>query len=150
MPVNTGLLFRSNSTYMTSSNIPDAISTEDLGALLSEKAADKIIADCRAEAEAEKQAFDGCTSEQVIDLAEAALLEVMEECKSPIVHKVMALSIFDKIIAWHQCMAEEALDDNDVSNAFAWAQDAGKLQTARDILAEVTVCSNDFTVCDCD
>ena len=135
---------------MTSSNIPDAISSEDLDALLSKKAADKIIADRHAEAEAKNQGFDGCTPEQVCDIAEAALHAVMEECKSPIVHKVMALSIFDKIISWHQAMAKSHLDDNDPGSSLGWAQDAGKLQTARDILAKVTICEDDFTIFDCD
>lgn len=133
-----------------STNIPDQISADALNALLVEKTADNIIDECRAEAraeQAEKEAiFEGHTESEVITIAEAAVDCAIEECEHPIVHKVMALSILHKYIAWHETMAEHALENNDIDNAFAWSEDVGKLKQIHAMLCSVEVSPNDFTV----
>ena len=134
----------------TNSNnmIPDKISFDDLAALQLEKAADGIVTELRNEAaqEAKEGPFAGHDEEGVTCIAEAALEAAMEECSHVMVHKTMALLIFQRLISWHEAIAFKDGEDN-ISSAIGWAEDMGKLKVAYEALRNVRITDEDFT-CD--
>ncbi len=133
---------------MTSSNIPESASTDFLASLLTEKAADKIIADLNAErlAEETEGPFNGHDEEGVICIAESALEAAIHECGHVMTHKVMALLIFQRLISWHEAIAFKDAEDN-INSAIGWADDMGKLKVAYEALRNVRITDEDFT-CD--
>ena len=130
------------------SNIPESASTDFLASLLNEKAADKIIKDLQREAVEESLAnegpFDGHDEEGICCIAESAMAAAMEECSHVMVHKTMALLIFQRLISWHEAIAFKD-GEEDLSNAIGWAEDMGKLKVAYEALRKVRISDDDFT-----
>ena len=68
----------------------------------------------------------------------------MEECSHVMVHKTMALLIFQRLISWHEAIAFKD-GEEDLSNAIGWAEDMGKLKVAYEALRKVRISDDDFT-----
>ena len=107
--------------------IPDQISASDLAAYLSDK---------------QHEAEERCDAEVVFDIADKHLEAMLAELQDPIVHKVAALLVLDRLIRWHRNMAEM---NSGQTESLGWAQDSGRLSAAYDLLREVDLGKQDFT-----
>jgi hypothetical protein len=116
-------------------NIPDSISSEALEDHLKNAptdAADKVVT---------KDHFD-----DVFDEAEHWVQRAASSSNNPlIVHKLMMVYIIDRMIHFHERVAEDCkLEDKDSSAA--WLKDAGKFQAMINILQTIE-CGPDDPMC---
>lgn len=119
---------------MTSS-IPNSFSSEDLKALLKD-------------ALPEVEAVDNSRNydpDYMIQLASDICDEMMERSYGPLIHKIVALTILDRLQGWHVNVGADKADGNDVPCAAGWFKDAGKLQSAAMLLESVHLGKDDFT-----
>ena len=85
------------------------------------------------------------SEEDLIRVAEEAVNYAGERIPSPTVHKVMLVLIINKMIRWHNGMAEMQLEEGNTESAACWYRDAGKFQSLVNILTNISVGSDDFT-----
>ena len=123
---------------MTSTPMPEGISTADLASLM-----DKAPSD--ADNIKSEGPFDGSTAEQLLDFVDKALDSLREDIGHPLAHKVIALTVLGKLIEWHQSTATQLFND-DLTAGLGWAQDGGKLQVAYQALRTVQIGEEDFTI----
>ena len=84
--------------------------------------------------------------EDILKFASDFCDSVMEKHphSSPLLHKVIALTILSRLMDWHsqigydRCVAED-------ESGIGWLRDAGKLQAAMGALSEVHLGEHDFT-----
>lgn len=130
---------------MTSS-IPNGFSTEDLESMLNNARHED---DCRCEecgpSGEGPHGDQGLTDEEVIEAASNFLDESLAKCNDPLFHKVIAMTIINRLCTWHRDIADK---QDDSRSQGAWMRDAGKLQAVLDILCNVSVGPNDFTIAD--
>ncbi len=125
-----------------SSNIPDGISFSDL---------QSMITDAPKEAEVQATRDCGCDDSEIPcqheieSAAETALDLASELCGGPTVHKVMAIEIITRMVAWHTTMGEKEFAEGNTECGTAWLRDAGKFQSMLDSLVNITVGPDDFT-----
>lgn len=125
---------------MSSSSIPDSISSADLESFAN-KAATPV----------EKPLYDGLTATEVEELAMETLRSVTRKCKDPMVEKCMMLAIAMSWIKFHTNMSQEIIpniakcDDAEPATEFVTCllRDAGKAQAIY-ILARDICMDNDF------
>ena len=84
------------------------------------------------------------TQEYIEQVASDALDMASDLVKDPLVHKVMAMMIINRMVAWHTIIGENNLE-NSQDSAICWFRDAGKFQAMLDSLVMITVGDSDFT-----
>ena len=101
------------------------------------------------ESEREELLYDGFTQTDVCRIASEAKQAVFKKCSDPMVHKVLALSILQSMITYHEEMSQDILqlatDDEGRDLALNWAEDIGKLKYSYEILRNVSLGKDDFT-----
>ena len=85
--------------------------------------------------------YDGFTKGELITYVEEIMLETIAKCGDPMLHKVLMLSILDKMVDWHTAFAAE----EETNSPEAWLKDAGKLQACMNILMTISMSEADFT-----
>ena len=85
------------------------------------------------------------TQEYIEQVASDALDMASDLVKDPLVHKVMAMMIVNRMVTWHTVVGETNLEDGSQDTAICWFRDAGKFQAMLDSLIQISVGNNDFT-----
>lgn len=112
-------------------NIPDSISPEALQEHLENAVVDEPINDL---------------PEDLFDQAEHWVQQASSNSDSPmIVHKLMIVAIVDRMIQFHERVAER-MDEEGDGPAGAWLKDAGKFQAIMNILQTIE-CGPDDPIC---
>ena len=86
------------------------------------------------------------TPEFIESVAEKALDMATQECPDPLVHKVMAMMVIHRMIEWHKGIALKQLEEDNEASMGCWMRDAGKFQAVMDILTNISVGPDDFTL----
>ena len=129
-----------------SANIPDGFSMGELE-LLAQAAAHReeveaIESDCEC---GEEPLFDGKTKDEVKSIVQGLLALSLEECKDPMVHKIMLLDIISNMIDWHTSMGVQEMEEGSEKSMVCWTRDAGKFQAALGIILSISCGTNDWT-----
>ena len=112
-------------------NIPDSISPEALQEHLENAVVDEPIDDL---------------PEDLFDQAEHWVQQASSNSDNPmIVHKLMIVAIVDRMIQFHERVAER-MDEEGDGPAKAWLKDAGKFQAIMNILQTIE-CGPDDPIC---
>ena len=90
--------------------------------------------------------FDGKTQGEVEEIACDALEEALEKCNDPIVHKIIMLRALSNMVDWHTRVGEKMFNDDEERSGICWLRDAGKFQACMDILMNIQIGPEDFTV----
>ena len=85
------------------------------------------------------------SQEYIEQVADDALNMASDLVKDPVVHKVMAMMIINRMIQWHTLIGDENLKHDDQGAAVCWYRDAGTFQSMMDSLMMIAVGNNDFT-----
>ena len=127
---------------MTSS-IPSGFSSEELKNLLSNAQADptETTHQCIGE-RVDPDADD--YQERIANTAHDALEYALNQINDPMVHKAMLIAICNNFIDFHNHVAEQLVEADDLDRASAWMRDAGKFQAIVNIVATVVCGENDF------
>ena len=123
---------------MTSS-IPNSFSRDDL---------ERMLENAQSEAP-EVDNTQNFSEKYMIKLASEICDEMMERSRGPLIHKVVAMTILQRLEGWHNNIGMERLKEEDTSGV-GWIMDAGKCQSARMLLETVDLGSDDFTCRDID
>ena len=123
---------------MTSS-IPNSFSRDDL---------ERMLENAQSEAP-EVDNTKNFSEEYMIKLASEICDEMMERSRGPLIHKLVAMTILQRLEGWHNNIGMERLKEEDTSGV-GWIMDAGKCQSARMLLETVDLGSDDFTCRDID
>ena len=123
---------------MTSS-IPNSFSRDDL---------ERMLENAQSEAP-EVDNTQNFSEKYMIKLASEICDEMMERSRGPLIHKLVAMTILQRLEGWHNNIGMERLKEEDTSGV-GWIMDAGKCQSARMLLETVDLGSDDFTCRDID
>ena len=85
------------------------------------------------------------TQEYIEQVASDALDMASDLVKDPLVHKVMAMMIVDRMVTWHTMVGKVNLQEGSQDTAICWFRDAGKFQAMLDSLIQISIGDNDFT-----
>ena len=85
------------------------------------------------------------TQEYIEQVASDALDFASDLVKDPLVHKIMAMMIVNRMIEWHTLIGDKQLESGTQESAVCWYRDAGKFQSMMDSLMMIAVGNNDFT-----
>lgn len=121
---------------MTSS-VPESISMDDLTAALETAPAEDEL-----RSNLDKREY---SQEYIEQVASDALDMASDLVKDPVVHKVMAMMIINRMVSWHTMVGDSQLKDGNQDTAICWFRDAGKFQAMMDSLIQITVGDRDFT-----
>jgi hypothetical protein len=121
---------------MTAS-VPESISMDDLTAALETAPAEEELRN-----NLDKREY---SQEYIEQVASDALDMASDLVKDPVVHKVMAMMIVNRMVSWHTMVGESQLEDGNQDTAICWFRDAGKFQSMLDSLMQITVGDGDFT-----
>ena len=121
---------------MTAS-VPESFSMDDLTAALETAPAEEEL-----RTNLEKREY---SQEYIEQVASDALDMASDLVKDPVVHKVMAMMIINRMVTWHTMVGESQLEDHNQETAICWFRDAGKFQAMMDSLIQITVGDRDFT-----
>ena len=124
---------------MTSA-VPNEISMDDLNVLSETAPAEEEL-----RSNVDKREY---TQEYIEQVAEDALDMASNLVKDPLVHKIMAMMIINRMVTWHTMVGENNLE-NSQDSAVCWFRDAGKFQAMMDSLVMISVGDHDFT-CICE
>lgn len=112
-------------------NIPDSISPEALQEHFENAVVDEPINDL---------------PEDLFDQAEHWVQQASSNSDNPmIVHKLMIVAIVDRMIQFHERVAEQ-IEEEDAGHPSAWLKDAGKFQAIINILQTID-CGPDDPIC---
>lgn len=129
---------------MTSS-VPDSFSMDELSNML-----ENALHEDDLHAHGPDCSCDDCdkelTPERIEEIANEALDLAADKCKDPIVHKVIAMKVIHNMVQWHKHVAQRQLDEGNIASMGAWMRDAGKFQGIMDILCNIAIGPDDFTV----
>ena len=89
------------------------------------------------------------SQEYIEQVASDALDMASDLVKDPVVHKVMAMMILNRMATWHSMVGEANYKDGQEETAVCWFRDAGKFQSMMDSLVVISVGDRDFT-CICE
>ena len=120
-----------------STSVPNEISMDDLTAALETAPAEDEL-----RSNLDKREY---SQEYIEQVASDALDMASDLVKDPLVHKVMAMMIVSRMVAWHTIVGENQLEDGNQDTAICWFRDAGKFQAMIDSLMQITVGDRDFT-----
>ena len=121
---------------MTAS-VPESISMDDLNALSESAPSEEEM-----RSNVDKREY---TQEYIEQVASDALDMASDLVKDPLVHKVMAMMIINRMVTWHTVVGEANLKEGSQDTAICWFRDAGKFQSMFDSLIQITVGDSDFT-----
>jgi DNA-dependent RNA polymerase auxiliary subunit epsilon len=121
---------------MTAS-VPESFSMDELTAALESAPAEDEL-----RSNVDKREY---SQEYIEQVASDALDMASDLVKDPLVHKVMAMMIVNRMISWHTMVGESQLEDGNQETAICWFRDAGKFQAMMDSLIQITVGDSDFT-----
>ena len=121
---------------MTAS-VPNEISMDDLTAALESAPAEDEL-----RSNVDKREY---SQEYIEQVASDALDMASGLVKDPLVHKVMAMMIINRMVTWHTTVGEHNLKEGQQDTAICWFRDAGKFQSMMDSLIQITVGDDDFT-----
>ena len=121
---------------MTAS-VPESFSMDELNAALESAPKEDEL-----KSQIEKREY---SQEYIEKVADDALNMASDLVKDPLVHKVMAMMIVNRMIQWHTLIGDEQLKHDDQNSAVCWYRDAGKFQSMMDSLMMIAVGNNDFT-----
>ena len=121
---------------MTSA-VPESISMDDLNAALESAPAEDEL-----RSNVDKREY---TQEYIEQVASDALDMASDLVKDPLVHKVMAMMIVNRMVTWHTVVGEANLKEGSQDTAICWFRDAGKFQAMLDSLIQITIGDSDFT-----
>jgi hypothetical protein len=121
---------------MTAS-VPESFSMDDLTAALESAPAEDEL-----RSNVDKREY---SQEYVEQVASDALDMASDLVKDPVVHKVMAMMIINRMVTWHTTVGEHNLKEGQQDTAICWFRDAGKFQSMMDSLIQITVGDGDFT-----
>ena len=85
------------------------------------------------------------TQEYIEQVADDALEMASNLVKDPVVHKVMAMMVINRMVQWHTIIGEKHLEQGETEPAICWFRDAGKFQSMFDSMIQINVGTNDFT-----
>ena len=125
---------------MTAS-VPESFSMDDLTAALETAPAEEEL-----RTNLEKREY---SQEYIEQVASDALDMASDLVKDPVVHKVMAMMILNRMATWHSMVGEANYKDGQEETAVCWFRDAGKFQSMMDSLVVISVGDRDFT-CICE
>ena len=114
---------------------PDSIGSEQLQELI--ESAPEANSDS-------KGPFDGLTEKELKDLVTRTLNTFDERCNHPVAQKLMAMVIISNGIGWHTKAGNQCFKEDDNKSATCWLRDAGKLQAAATLVADVSMGPDDF------
>ena len=117
--------------------VPESISMDDLNAALESAPAEEEM-----RSNVDKREY---TQEYIEQVASDALDMASDLVKDPLVHKVMAMMIINRMVTWHTVVGEANLKEDSQDTAICWFRDAGKFQAMLDSLIQITVGDSDFT-----
>lgn len=118
------------------SNIPDQVSHDELKKLLEIEIPG---------IDENEPLYDGYTTSELVELCHDAKDSVIEKCKHPMAHKVLAMLIIEHCLQFHKDVGARRFNEEE-SDALAWAKDAGKLESARRLFADVAMGESDWFV----
>ena len=122
--------------YMTSS-IPESFNLDELSKMLETAPQEHELHTSNDDKEFSEEDF--------IRVAEEAIDYASKRIPSPTVHKLMMMVIANKMLCWHNNMAEMQLEEGNTESAAAWYRDAGKFQSLANILTNISVGPDDWT-----
>ena len=117
--------------------VPNSFSMDELTAALESAPAEDDL-----RSNLDKQEY---TQEYIEQAASDALDFASELVKDPLVHKVMAMMIVNRMVTWHTVVGEANLKEGSQDTAICWFRDAGKFQAMLDSLIQITIGDSDFT-----
>lgn len=120
---------------MTTSNIPDGISFDDL----------KSLADNAGEQPKEQGPYNGLTREELLTQVQEASNAVESIIDHPLGHKILVLECINRMIGWHTNVGMGEIQEGDAESAKGWLRDAGKFQAVMNLLTNIGVDAHDFT-----
>ena len=120
-----------------STSVPNEISMDDLTAALESAPAEEEL-----RSNLDKREY---SQEYIEQVASDALDMASDLVKDPVVHKVMAMMIINRMVSWHTMVGDSQLKDGNQDTAICWFRDAGKFQSMLDSLIQITVGDSDFT-----
>ena len=120
------------------SSVPDSFNMDELSAMLESAPNEKCFTTV------------GCNDDDELTpgLLKVSLMTLelaTEKCKDPLVHKVMAMMIVSRMIAWHNTMAEHQLEEGNLESAACWYRDGGKFQAMMDSFVNIGIGPDDYT-----
>ena len=121
---------------MTAS-VPESFSMDQLTAALESAPAEEEL-----RSNIDKREY---TQEYIEQVADDALEMASKLVKDPLVHKVMAMMIINRMIQWHTIIGEKHLEEGENDAAICWFRDAGKFQSMFDSMIQINIGNNDFT-----
>ena len=121
---------------MTAS-VPESFSIDDLNAALESAPKEDEL----------KSQIEKCeySQEYIEKVADDALNMASDLVKDPLVHKIMAMMIVNRMIQWHTLIGDNQLEQGTQESAVCWYRDAGKFQSMMDSLMMIAIGNNDFT-----
>lgn len=125
---------------MTAS-IPDGINFNDLQSLAKEAAEREST----EPSDLQKNPAD-MTREEMLDKCSEAMDAVNAIINDPLAHKVMVMQVITNLMEWHTHMGQNHIKEGDSDLAVGWLRDAGKFQAIMNLLTNVSVSNDDFTV----
>ena len=123
---------------MTTS-IPNSFNPEEL---------EKLMENAPQEQETISSDTEDYSPDRIHPIVEDALNQMAELSPGPLVHKVAALAIVERMYEWHNTMGMKMMEDGDTKAAMCWLRDAGHLQVIFNTLREISVGREDFTLPD--
>jgi len=121
---------------MTAS-VPNEISMDDLTAALASAPSEEEL-----RSNLDKREY---SQEYIEQVASDALDMASDLVKDPVVHKVMAMMILNRMATWHSMVGEANYKDGQEETAVCWFRDAGKFQSMFDSMIQINIGTNDFT-----
>ena len=119
------------------STVPNGFSMDELNAALESAPKEDEL-----KSQLEKREY---SQEYIEKVADDALNMASDLVKDPLVHKVMAMMIINRMIQWHTLIGDNQLEQGTQESAVCWYRDAGKFQSMMDSLMMIAVGNNDFT-----
>ena len=117
--------------------VPNSFSMDELS---------KAMEDAPKEDELQAQVNNKEYTQEYVENAASDAINFAENLvANPLVHKVMAMMIINRMVIWHSSVAERMIKDGNNESAICWARDAGKFQSMLDSLTEICITDDDFT-----
>ena len=126
--------------------VPASISTADLTNMLNDAPSDEDQVGCTCTCNHSNELYDGLTQFQLEELVNDCAQELLNKCNDPLAHKVLILFCLNSLTEFHNTVSEKTYKAGLPEQAQAWAIDQGKLHSAFQIIREIEIGSNDFTI----